>query len=119
AQGGADCAAVNACLSTREVDLYCEEDGCRPRDNVPFAVACDGTIATMTKSGVTGKRDCALALAACDPKSPTGCTDRHFSSCPEGGVRSDHCDGDVRLGCDGGNQVSYRDCARLGGVCGA
>ena len=27
-------------------------------------------------------------------------------------------DPNVRLGCDGKDQVSYRDCARLGGTCG-
>lgn len=110
------CSTVGACLTPREVELYCEEGGCR--SNREYQVTCEGSIARMTDaSGKTVERDCARALAACDVASPTGCTDRHPSQCPAPPPQPDRCDGDVRLGCDGARQISYRDCSRLGGQC--
>jgi hypothetical protein len=75
-------------------------------------------VATWTNGSSTIQRDCSLAFADCDVDSATGCTDRHFTACPAGVDRSDRCDGDIRLGCDGTDQVSYRDCGRMGGSCG-
>ncbi len=113
-----DCTAENACRTQRLGDISCQEDGCRiPRDTAA-KVTCNGSVATITIGGTTATRDCSLAYAACDPHSPTGCTDRHYTTCPEGVTKADRCDGNVRLGCDGSGQVSYHDCARMGGSCG-
>jgi hypothetical protein len=111
-----DCGAIDACITRREAEFQCQEDGCRAlRD---YVVSCDGDVATMTSEGVPAvTRDCARALAKCSPHSPTGCTDRQFTACPEPPPQPDRCDGDVRLGCDSEQQVSYRDCSRLGGSC--
>lgn len=111
-----DCAAVDACATERE-GVGCQEDGCSASGT--YKVTCEGSIATLQQHAGTVTRDCARAYASCDPASPTGCTDRQFSRCPPEGTRADHCDGDVRLGCDGSDQVSYHDCSRLGGTCGA
>jgi hypothetical protein len=111
-----DCQAIGACVTTRSSDIYCEEDGCRGRSAA--TVTCRGTVATVHAGGDTFTRDCALAYAKCDPSSSTGCTDRPFTRCPPGGNTADHCDGNVRLGCDSAGQVSYHDCARMGGTCG-
>lgn len=113
---GTSCDGVRACDVERP-RVTCQEDGCLgPSDWVE--TRCSGDAATIvTKSGdVT--RSCALAHARCDPSSPTGCTDRPYSRCPDGDPRVDRCDGDVRLGCDRAGQVSYHDCRRLGGTCG-
>ncbi len=110
------CSAVNACLTDRLDDIHCQEDGCRV--GVSTRVTCDGSRATLIVGTTRHTRDCALALAECDPESPTGCTDRPFSVCSDDLPAADRCDGDVRLGCDAGGQVSYRDCSRLGGTCG-
>lgn len=113
-----DCAAVDACRSERLPDIGCQEDGCRiPRDTAS-KVTCNGDIATLTIGATSTDRDCSRAYAKCDPSSPTGCTDRHYTACPEGVTKADRCDGDVRLGCDGAGQVSYHDCTRMGGKCG-
>ncbi len=111
-QHAGDCSSVAACRSGRASDIYCEEDGCRGPEGA--SVSCQGTVATIDGAS----RDCALAYATCDPSSPTGCTDRHFTSCPAGSPHVDRCDGNVRLGCDSSGQVSYRDCSRMGGRCG-
>lgn len=111
-----DCNAVNACRTDRDPSITCQEDGCAGPAST--TVSCDGTVAHITIDGTTTERDCARAYADCDPSSPTGCTDRHYTACPADGDHADHCDGDVRLGCDGLGQVSYHDCARLGGHCG-
>jgi hypothetical protein len=114
------CDAVEACKTKRDTAIYCQEDGCRATEKL--AVSCAGDVATLDTGSRSFSRDCARAYAKCDTQSPTGCTDRHYSQCaPEaaGAGAGDRCDGSVRLGCDGGSQVSYRDCTRLGGSCGA
>lgn len=111
-----DCQAISACAASRSSDIYCEEDGCRGPSGAQ--VTCQGTVATVHAGSDTFTRDCALAYAKCDPSSSTGCTDRPFTRCPPGGNTADHCDGNVRLGCDSLGQVSYHDCARMGGTCG-
>jgi len=115
----ADCDGVNACATERAIDMYCEEAGCRPSASASYEVSCVGTTAVLAAGATTVERDCALAFAVCDGASPTGCTDRHPSACPEGDDRADRCDGNIRLGCDGSEQVSYRDCTRMGGLCGS
>ena len=112
------CDAARACTTTRSDDVHCEEDGCRLTSDASPSVSCNGSIASITTSNSSTKRDCARAFAQCSEQSPTGCTDRAFSACDQVGIeQGDRCDGDIRLGCDGGNQVSYRDCTRLGGSC--
>jgi hypothetical protein len=114
-----NCPSVEACRTERLPDISCQEDGCRiPRDTAS-KVTCNGDIATLAIGAASTHRDCSRAFAQCDPSSPTGCTDRHYTSCPEGVTKADRCDGDVRLGCDGAGQVSYHDCTRMGGKCGA
>jgi hypothetical protein len=116
----ASCDAALACLTTRTTNIYCEEDGCRLTSEAPAEVTCEGDVAKLTIGGATITRDCSRSFTKCDAASETGCTDRPFTACVSDDVgRSDHCDGNVRLGCDGAGQVSYRDCERLGGVCGA
>jgi hypothetical protein len=111
-----DCSALDACVTPRQIDMYCEEAGCRA--NRDYRVSCAGDVATLSSDGAPDvERDCARALASCDPQSPTGCTDRRFTACPEPPPQPDRCDGTVRLGCDGRQQVSYHDCSRLGGTC--
>lgn len=111
-----DCRAIGACGTSRLFDMYCEEDGCDASLGAPFT--CDGSVASIQTDGGVVTRDCARAYARCDPSSVTGCTDRHFTACPPGGTKADHCDGNVRLGCDRLGYVSYHDCARMGGICG-
>ncbi|MBK7585644.1 MAG: hypothetical protein IPI67_36345 [Myxococcales bacterium] len=111
-----DCGAVNACATKRDSRITCQEDGCSASEK--FEVSCNGSVATLKGAGASFSRDCARAFAECDPKSETGCTDRHYSACPKDISTKDRCDGDVRLGCDGMGQVSYHDCTRLGGICG-
>ncbi|MBW2459729.1 MAG: hypothetical protein JRI68_34885, partial [Deltaproteobacteria bacterium] len=113
-----DCDEVNACATERQVDMYCEEAGCRPSGGASYQVSCNGTTAVLEGGAVTIERDCARAFAQCDAASPTGCTDRHWSACPEDVERANRCDGTIRLGCDGNDQVSYHDCSRMGGQCG-
>jgi hypothetical protein len=96
--------------------MDCQEDGCRAE--VDYTVTCDGDVATLTPpEGSPVTRDCSRAFAACSPERPTGCTDRLFTACPEPPPQPDVCEGDIRLGCDGQQQVSYRDCSALGGSC--
>jgi len=110
-----DCTQVDRCLTDRDVEIYCEEDGCRSTSD--YSVSCEGSVAQMTGVAGSGDRDCALASAICDESSETGCTDRPFSACPVEPGTPDWCDGQVLLGCDSGAQVTYRDCSRLGGSC--
>ncbi len=112
-----DCTAVIACTTGRDSSIDCEEDGCKNVQGGDVSVVCDGAIASISGPAGAFSRDCALAFAECDPESPTGCTDRHFSACPAEGSKADRCDGNVRLGCDGAGQVSYHDCERMGGTC--
>jgi hypothetical protein len=114
---GTDCAAIERCRTER-LETSCQEDGCLGPDGAN--VVCDGDVATIVlRNGNRITRDCSRAYARCDTRSSTGCTDRPYTQCdPEQG-RADRCDGDVRLGCDGQDQVSYRDCSRFGGTCGA
>jgi hypothetical protein len=113
-----DCTAQTDCYSGRDPVIQCQEDGCIATSSL--TVMCNGSVAHLTKtSGSSFERDCSHAYTQCDAASPTGCTDRHFSACPADANPADHCDGDVRLGCDGAGQVSYHDCARMGGSCGA
>ena len=113
APGGAE---VRACDVARP-GVTCQEDGCLgPADG--RETRCAGSVATISAKSGDVTRDCALAHAACDAKSPTGCTDRPYTACPSDHDPHDRCDGDVRLGCDGAGQVSYHDCRRLGGTCG-
>lgn len=115
----ASCDEALACLTTRLASIHCEEDGCRLTSEAQAQVTCEGDVAKITIGAATTARDCSRAFTSCDAASETGCSDRHFSACASSDVgRSDHCDGNVRLGCDGAQQVSYRDCERLGGVCG-
>jgi hypothetical protein len=115
----ASCDAALACLTSRNTSIHCEEDGCRLTSEAALAVTCEGDVAKMTLDGAAITRDCSRSFTKCDAASETGCSDRHFTACaPDDVGRSDHCDGNVRLGCDGAGQVSYRDCERLGGVCG-
>ncbi len=112
---GDQCSEVDACQAQRSVDFRCEEAGCS--SDTQRDVACAGNTATITdENGATVTRDCTTANATCDTKSPTGCTDRPFTTCGFEG-KADRCDGNIRLGCDGAGQVSFRDCARLGGTC--
>jgi hypothetical protein len=110
-----DCGEIKGCITSREADFSCEEDGCKA--NTTYSVSCDGTVAVMTTDNSTIRRDCARVFGECDSKSPTGCTDRHYTASPSSPPQPDRCDGDVRLGCDSLQQVSYRDCSRLNGVC--
>lgn len=113
---GASCDQVFSCATARQA-TPCEEIGCHTSPQL--TATCAGAIATLTDScGQTSSRDCSRADAVCDPASPTGCSDRLRSSCPEGVTRADRCDGNVRLGCDGTDHVSYHDCSRVaGGTC--
>lgn len=108
------CSSVLGCRTDRTSAVYCEEDGCRGAAGA--AVTCHGSVATLDDGS---SRDCARAFAECDPSSPTGCTDRQFTACPADESRADHCEGNIRLGCDRNGQVSYHDCSRMGGTCGA
>jgi hypothetical protein len=115
-----DCARVTGfegCLTTRPAEIYCEEDGCRSTAEPPFSVSCEGDVASLAAGDIVHVRDCSRSFARCDPTSPTGCSDRQFSQCPVDGPFADRCEGEIRLGCDGAGQVSYRDCARMGGTC--
>ncbi len=113
-----DCAAIDACRTTRIPDISCQEDGCRIPSDTTSEVTCSGDTATVTIGGASAQRDCTRAYATCDPSSPTGCTDRRYTACPADVTKADRCDGNVRLGCDGAGQVSYHDCSRMGGTCG-
>jgi len=111
------CNLVEACKTERDPSIACQEDGC---DGPAGAtVTCNGDVATIVAGGKTLTRDCSRAFAQCDPESTTGCTDRPFTQCPADASSADRCDGNIRLGCDAYNQVSYHDCTRLGGTCGA
>lgn len=112
-----NCEEVQACITLREASFTCQEDGCRAQGD--YVVTCEGDVAVMTAApGIPPiRRDCSRAYAACDPSSPTGCTDRQFTACPTPPPQPDRCEGDERLGCDGWQQVSYRDCTRMGGHC--
>lgn len=110
----ADCGGVSACVSDRMDAIECQEDGCRATRKL--TVTCNGDVATLDDGTTTATRDCSRAYAQCDPKSPTGCTDRLYSACADPSL-GDHCDGNIRLGCDGADQVSYHDCAQMGGSC--
>lgn len=116
--GGGGCNALAGASSPRADQINCEEVGCwwsSPNKPVP-TVTCSGTAATLATAGSTITRDCAHALAACDPTSPTGCTDRAPAACEH--PAKDRCDGDVRIGCDGTGRVSFHDCSRVpGGHC--
>jgi hypothetical protein len=111
-----DCSAVSQCATDRDARIDCQEDGCSSEEEL--IVSCTGTVATLKGESGSKNRDCARAFASCDPESPTGCTDRHYSACPADISKKDRCDGDIRLGCDQLDQVSYHDCSRLGGTCG-
>ncbi|MCS6900058.1 MAG: hypothetical protein RMJ98_10395 [Myxococcales bacterium] len=115
-QRGTTCGAINACSKKREL-ISCEEAGCT-LSAVWKETKCEGSVATILTSEGTVTRDCSLAHATCDTQSKTGCTDRPYSACPADMDRADRCEGDIRLGCDGFDQVSYRDCSRMGGTCG-
>ncbi len=79
-------------------------------------MTCNGSVATLTSGTYAVTRDCAHALAKCDPASPTGRTDRHPTGCVH--PAKDRCDGDVRIGCDGTGRLSFHDCTRVpGGKC--
>ncbi|HEV8247376.1 MAG TPA: hypothetical protein VGP93_16470 [Polyangiaceae bacterium] len=125
-----DCSMLADCTTERASGIYCEEDGCRLSSNNAvceqddcgvssangsYEVSCTDTIATLGNELGTSARDCSRAFAECDLASPTGCTDRLFSQCTPDAT--ERCEGDVRIGCDGSRQVSYRDCSRLGGHC--
>lgn len=110
------CDLVDSCRTERDTSVVCQEDGCDGPDGAK--VSCEGDVATVTTNDRSFVRDCARAFAKCDPESTTGCADRPFTQCPAGSPGIDRCEGNVRLGCDGFNQVSYHDCARLGGSCG-
>jgi hypothetical protein len=114
-----DCVAIQACSTSRR-DVSCEEDGCWIyENNLDYTVTCNGTFANVVvRPSTSFGRDCARAFAECSVTSPTGCTDRLLTTCGAGANPDDHCDGNVRLGCDRSGQRSYHDCARLGGICG-
>ncbi|MFW5739643.1 MAG: hypothetical protein ACOC1F_04695 [Myxococcota bacterium] len=113
-----DCDTVHAIQTHRPPQITCEEAGCwwsSATDPIPD-VTCQGDIAILHSNGQTYERDCSHALQACDPLSPTGCTDRAPTKCTP--PAQDRCEGDVRLGCDGNGRVSFHDCTRLeGGRC--
>jgi hypothetical protein len=111
------CGLVNTCRTERDPSISCQEDGCSGPSSA--AVTCNGDVATIVAGGKTLTRDCSRSFAQCDSKSATGCTDRPFTQCPANGSSADRCDGNIRLGCDAYNQVSFHDCTRLGGTCGA
>ncbi len=114
---GGECQAVNACLTVRHPHILCEEAGCKWTGDAPLGTSCNGAIASVNTLDSSFTRDCSRALAQCDRTSPTGCTDRPFSSCPPDYDPADRCDGNIRLGCDAFDHVSYHDCERLGGTC--
>lgn len=114
---GIDCAALKSLETPRHPSIVCESHGCEwisQTDPVP-TVTCNGNIATLAARSATIQRDCSHAFAACDPKSPTGCTDRPLIKCPLTAV--DSCHGDVQLGCRMIGYVSLRNCALHGGTC--
>jgi len=113
-RSAADCAAVAACYTARDEKIYCEEDGCRVRGS--SNASCQGDVASLVIDAEESSRDCSRAFAACDASSPTGCSDRPFTVCPDD-AGEDRCEGDVVLGCDSKRQVTFRDCSRLGGAC--
>src|SRR5262249_22663622 len=117
AQNAGNCSAVTSCLTTRTAEYNCQEDGCIAQ--IAYSISCEGSVAVMTRSdGQVDRRDCARAFTSCDPSSETGCTDRLFTQCDPSKPGTDRCDSDIRLGCDNAGQISYHDCARLGGTCG-
>lgn len=109
-----DCEGQKQVCQPPRTSEYCQEDGCQ---GSYYPTSCEGTVAHFETCEGPVDRDCGSAFAECDLDSITGCTDRHFSACPPGGTKADHCDGDIRLGCDGTGAVSYHDCSRMGGVC--
>jgi len=109
-----DCEAQKTVCQPPRTAQHCQEDGCW---GSYYPVSCEGTVAHFETCSGTFDRDCAAAFAECDLDSITGCTDRHYSDCPPDGTNADHCDGNIRLGCDGVGAVSYHDCSRMGGVC--
>jgi hypothetical protein len=117
-----DCAQIAACLTARTAKYLCEEDGCiqTAESEVTCQLGPNADVAVMKQpGGEIFRRDCARSFTVCDPSSPTGCTDRHSTKCDPDQTKGDRCDGAIRLGCDGSDRVSYHDCARLGGTCGA
>jgi hypothetical protein len=114
---GADCAALKKLETARATPINCESHGCEwisQTDPVP-TVTCNGDVATLTAKSATFTRDCAHSFAKCDPKSPTGCSDRPLIKCPSDAI--DKCDGDVQIGCRQIGFVSARNCALYGGKC--
>lgn len=110
-----DCSVVTKVKTPRPSELICEEAGCWIAGAAP-KVTCEGTVATVTRGGLSFQRDCAHAFAACDPSSKTGCTDRAPIGCEAGA--KDRCDGEVAIGCDSTGKVTFHDCARVpGGKC--
>lgn len=105
-----DCRRVDEILTPRPDEITCSEAGCwwySTRLPIP-RVACEGDVAVLETEGEVFRRDCSRAFLACDPSSPTGCTDRPPASCRPGAA--DVCDGDVKLGCDRYGRLTYRDC---------
>lgn len=112
------CEGVSSLLTARPGEITCTEAGCwwYSTDREIPSVTCDGSVATLTTSGFSYRRDCARTYLDCDPSSPTGCTDRHPVACDPRAI--ERCDGEVRLGCDAYGRVTYRDCGWLeGGQC--
>jgi hypothetical protein len=100
--------------SKRPHEVYCEEGGCWWSGAMPPTVTCQGTVATFSGGGA-GTRDCAGSYGTCSTTSPSGCTDRARVACESAG--KDRCDGDVKLGCDRCELVSFHDCSLQGGHC--
>lgn len=116
------CDAVRACVLDGDAIDYrrdtfdCGEEGCRQPDW--RIITCEGSRASVHEGCRRFVRDCARAGVACDPDAETVCGDRPRTLCPEGVSGAPRCEGDVRLGCNGDNYVTYHDCGRLeGGRC--
>lgn len=113
----ANCPALRTLVTPRPKAIVCESHGCEwisSTDPVP-EVTCVGSVATLKARSGTFTRDCSHAFAECDPRSPTGCTDRDLLKCPSTAI--DKCDGDVQLGCRQIGFVSLRNCKLFGGRC--
>ncbi len=104
-----DCSQV---LAARKgfASLVCSEQGCGLTSSLGD-VTCVGDDAHFASGAI---RHCPEAFARCSASSPTGCTDRLPIRCS---TSLDRCDGNVLLGCDEHQRVTFRDCGRYGGAC--
>lgn len=114
AAASADCSALRALLTPADPGVVCGEEGCYRNDSAEPTVTCEGDRATLETGSGAIERDCSRSGMVCDAESVTGCTDRMLTGCAGGLER---CDGDILLGCDECDFVSYYDCRWNGGHC--